>query len=225
MALVMFIFQLFLLSSLRCRFSLPFLCWKVSPTQFCHGLPGSQRFARLFDAAQQGAHAPPVDLRFISKPYAHCNRLESDSVRADCISYLNTLYQSVAEVIPDVKDDTFDDIDPNSLPSSGVQVELDSYEIELKKCPEEQDQEKSALAERMACKPAKTKKVRTVRRGVKMNPDRMSTVDTCETHEAGSFKTTTCVVHNSIDIRMDLKLNEFTVMYGGPVRKVIAKIL
>ena len=58
-----------------------------------------------------------------------------------------------------------------------------------------------------------------------MNPDRMSTVDTCETHEAGSFKTTTCVVHNSIDIRMDLKLNEFTVMYGGPVQKVIAKIL
>jgi len=151
-------------------------------------LPGSKRFERLFDAAQKGAHAPPVDLRFISKPYARCNRLESESVRADCISYLNTLYQSVAEVIPDWKDDAFDDIDPASLPSSGAQAELDGYEIELKKCQEEQQEEKNNLAERMASKPAKTKKVRTVRRGVKMNPDRMSTVDTCETHEVCSFK-------------------------------------
>lgn len=140
---------------------------------------GSKRFNRLFDAANNGDPAPPVDLRYLAKPYQHKNKNKED-VRGDVVSYLRSLYESTAEVIPDVKDDTWDDIDDGSdsaIPQSGL-VALDPYEIELKK---RVDANNAQLP--FVMQPQKKKKLRTKKRGVTMNPDRLSSGKESDSHE------------------------------------------
>lgn len=62
---------------------------------------GSSRFRRLWNACVDGAAAPPVDLRYVKRPLA---TVHGDSSRARIISYLESIYQSVAENLPDVKE-------------------------------------------------------------------------------------------------------------------------
>ncbi|CAK9111173.1 FO synthase subunit 1, partial [Durusdinium trenchii] len=57
---------------------------------------------RIRKAVQEGATAPPADLRFLKRPK---EKVSGDMPTGKVTSYLETLYQSVAETLPDVKDD------------------------------------------------------------------------------------------------------------------------
>ena len=67
---------------------------------------GKGRFQRLSKAAREGKHAPPADLRFLCKPFKEPNN--DRSVRSEIVSFLEGIYQSVAETLPDVRDDPMD---------------------------------------------------------------------------------------------------------------------
>ena len=138
-------------------------------------MSGSKRCTNLFNAARKGAASAPVDLRFLKKPRAH-TMMDFQSVRADCVSYLSSIYESVAEVIPDVRDS---DAPADGEGANAGQVILDAYEIELHK---NMDDAPADLPPR-AHPPPKKKKVHTKRRGVEMNPDRLSSLEECESHE------------------------------------------
>lgn len=56
-------------------------------------------------AVESGQNSPPIDLRFLERPL---DKLNGDSSRAQVVSFLEGLYNSVAETLPDVKDDTQD---------------------------------------------------------------------------------------------------------------------
>ena len=98
-----------------------------------HG-PGMSRFRRLSKAAKayDSTSSPPLDKRYLKKPLAQANT----AARADVVSYLTKLYDSVAETMPDVKDDTVDnDQADTELLRRGVQYDLgeDEYAKELNK--------------------------------------------------------------------------------------------
>eukprot|EP00435_Cladocopium_sp_Y103_P071533 s659_g37.t1 len=57
-----------------------------------------------------------------------------DSLRADVVSYLTRVYESIAESIPDIRDSAFDDLAPARRGSAET---LDVYAIELKRQAEE----------------------------------------------------------------------------------------
>ena len=61
---------------------------------------GSARFSRLLKFAETGALSPPMDLRFLKRPRSQV----ADGARARVSSFLAGMYESVAEVLPDVKD-------------------------------------------------------------------------------------------------------------------------
>ena len=138
-------------------------------------MSGSKRCTNLFNAARKGAASAPVDLRFLKKPRAH-TMMDFQSVRADCVSYLSSIYESVAEVIPDVRDS---DAPADDEGANAGQVILDACDIELHK---NMDDAPADLPPR-AHPPPKKKKVHTKRRGVEMNPDRLSSLEECESHE------------------------------------------
>ena len=74
---------------------------------------GTCRFNRLVDAVRDGKVVPPVDLRYLKKGHPAEFR-QSDASRARVMSFLQGIYESVAETLPDVRDDTHDDFDsPN----------------------------------------------------------------------------------------------------------------
>ena len=56
-------------------------------------------------AVLEGLDVPPGDLRYLTRPQS-----ESDSaVRASVASFLSEIYHSVAETLPDFRDDTYDE--------------------------------------------------------------------------------------------------------------------
>ena len=131
----------------------------------------------MFDAAKKDDPAPPADLRFLAKPYLHNNKKNNDDVRADVVSYLHSLYESTAEVIPDVRDDTFDDVDGSAIPQSGLVV-LDPYEIVLKNQVDANESQLPSIVQ-----PPKKKNIGKKRRGVIMNPDRLTSGKDSDSHE------------------------------------------
>ena len=78
----------------------------------------------MLEAAKRGDEAAPVDLRFLSRP-AESNREDQAQVRASVVSYLTTLYHSVADTLPDVCD-SLDVVESYVSP-------VDPYVIELAK--------------------------------------------------------------------------------------------
>ncbi len=54
---------------------------------------------------ENGDPAPPVDMRYLMKPLV---KLNAESSRAQIVSFLENLYNSVAETLPDVKDGALD---------------------------------------------------------------------------------------------------------------------
>ena len=130
-------------------------------------LAGTGRCRKLLEAARAGAVSAPVDLRFLSRP--HSNPVNAENVRADVVSYLKTLYDSVAEVLPDVRDSTLDD-EPvaESEQSAGISLWTDSYSVELNK-----HASGSNLPQGSKVEGNDKHKARKMRRGVKMNPERV----------------------------------------------------
>lgn len=64
---------------------------------------GTKRFQKLWTAARDNAAAPPVDLRYLQRPRG---RIGAESeVRSDIVSFLSDIYDSVAETLPDFRDE------------------------------------------------------------------------------------------------------------------------
>ena len=74
----------------------------LSARPWCCGIQGQSRFNRLWNAAKSDAVGPPADLRFMRKEKS---LLKGESATSKVTSYLETLYMSVAETLPDIKDD------------------------------------------------------------------------------------------------------------------------
>ena len=66
--------------------------------------PGCGRLQRLEKGARAKMSAPPADLRFLKRALA----VTSEST-SEVVSFLEQLCNSVAETMPDVRDDTADD--------------------------------------------------------------------------------------------------------------------
>ncbi|CAK9064704.1 FO synthase subunit 1 [Durusdinium trenchii] len=62
---------------------------------------GSHRANRLWDAVQKGAESPPMDLRFLKQPKA---KVAGETSSARVISFLESIYHSIAETLPDIRD-------------------------------------------------------------------------------------------------------------------------
>ena len=136
--------------------------------------PGSGRLEKLLEAAQSGADCAPVDLRYIKRPRSHTSG--EQEVRSSVVSYLNQVYESTAETLPDLRDTTFKDADPNSLGISVVDMPLDSYSAELNR----ESDEKMRFAHLLSRKNVAVKKPRKKRRSVVMNAARLQGEDAKE---------------------------------------------
>ena len=108
---------------------------------------GSSRFQRIYHAAEKGEDGPPMDLRFLKRPHS---RMVGETATARVTSYLESLYQSVAETLPDVRDRSVD--------------------LKWKPCEEQSD----AYAETLVDGPGKpsNKKVRKRKMGLTLHPER-----------------------------------------------------
>lgn len=81
-----------------------------------HFLPGSQRFERLRDAVSTGKAAPPADMRFVKGVPKNA----SSPAKSAVIAFLESIYSSVAETLPDHRDDPADECTLYSLPMPDV---------------------------------------------------------------------------------------------------------
>lgn len=127
---------------------------------------GSQRTANLYAAVQKDADGPPVDLRFLKRPKTG-HDAQKAAVRSDVISFLSNLYESLAETLPDCKDETFDDILPENVAREKL---TDAYSIELNRQADASDK---SVTVPFSIKEPKKRKRRSVLRGVKLNMDRV----------------------------------------------------
>ena len=71
------------------------------------GLWGTGRFNKILTAVQCGYRSPPVDLRYLKLRKLDNSR--NQEIVSDVVSFLQKVYSSTAETLPDVKDDTLDD--------------------------------------------------------------------------------------------------------------------
>ena len=70
---------------------------------------GSGRFDRLKDAAERGCVAPPVDMRYLRKGERRLDE-RGDQTRALIFTFIEGIYHSQAETLPDVRDDPADEV-------------------------------------------------------------------------------------------------------------------
>ncbi|CAK9001655.1 FO synthase subunit 1 [Durusdinium trenchii] len=133
--------------------------WQILDEPVClkgwkrlHGI-GSKRFSKIHKAVSAGQLSPPVDLRYLKKPHAS----DYGECRADIVSFLSEIYTSVAETLPDYRDDSYD---------VATSLEL------VKKCDCEEDPYGDLV-------PGKgqdletTKKPKNTKRSVQINPGRV----------------------------------------------------
>lgn len=100
-----------------------------------------------------------------TRPYSDKKGRFDEQVRGDVVSYLGCLYHSVAETLPDVRDDAFDG-DRAAFVAAGL---TDEYAIELNKQATADPQ-----PEALNLNPDSKKKPRKMCKGVKLNPDRLA---------------------------------------------------
>ncbi|CAK9052510.1 unnamed protein product [Durusdinium trenchii] len=74
---------------------------------------GTGRFQRLMTAVEAGERKPPADLRYLSKSAQHILNPENEELKSGVLSFLESIYSSVAETLPDVGD-TITDILPEA---------------------------------------------------------------------------------------------------------------
>lgn len=110
---------------------------------------------------------PPVDLRYVKKGRATQNPRQV-AVRSDVASFLQSIYESVAECLPDCRDNEFDDVDPDSIPEVGS---MDPYCVQLNLETEKQDKQHKVYRG-LKKQLEKVKKPRKNKKGVELNMDR-----------------------------------------------------
>lgn len=138
-------------------------CWPIVPLPL---LSGSRRFNKLKAAASGDNAAPPADLRFLTKP---ANATEPSEERASVVSFLQQICSSVAETLPDYRDETYD-VDTTLFTMSGDKHENDPYFDQLEKgeipVSGPHERKKDQVGKQ------KKKKTRKMKRTVKMNLSR-----------------------------------------------------
>ena len=89
---------------------------------------GSNKLHSIHFAVVTGKQSPPLDMRYISKPLS-CPSATTSNI----VSYLQSLYDSVAETLPDKLDELCkaDDVSIKRCPSPVV-AEADPYALEIK---------------------------------------------------------------------------------------------
>ena len=89
-------------------------------------------------AARNGDILPPADLRYL-KGVPKKENSKNNTSRSRIVSFLMGLYESVAETLPDIRDDTFD---PDDFPDFDVQVPelMDPYAIALQTSADKEKQ-------------------------------------------------------------------------------------
>eukprot|EP00435_Cladocopium_sp_Y103_P067616 s19_g30.t1 len=112
---------------------------------------GNGRFQRLWEAAVRGDENPPADMRFVTHEKAH---VTADSSTGQVTTFLQTIYDSVAETLPDIKDDGLELGFHKSLEGADPYASVDMPVV--------------AAVE----PPAKKQKVRKVRQGLKIHVER-----------------------------------------------------
>ena len=93
-------------------------------------LQGNRRFRKLFETAGADGTSPPADLRYLLKPRATDRNHE---VRADAVSFLANVYTSIAETLPDVRDDPLSTEEELSLQKPCSDTQSDPYAQKMEK--------------------------------------------------------------------------------------------
>ncbi|CAK9094365.1 FO synthase subunit 1, partial [Durusdinium trenchii] len=96
----------------------------VSAWKKLHAL-GTGRFNRLVAAARAGEIVAPVDLRYLSKGLPAQN--SNNSSRTRIVSFLRGIYESVAETLPDIKDEPGSGVDVTAITLGDPEIEDDPY--------------------------------------------------------------------------------------------------
>lgn len=122
---------------------------------------GSRRFNKLKAAVINDAHAPPADLRYLTKPKSATN----SETRGSVSSFLMQIYHSIAETLPDFRDETWD-VDTTLFAIDEDKDETDPYAEQLVKGltmdPSSGDCSNQVWK-------SKKKKTRKMKRTIKMN--------------------------------------------------------
>ena len=121
------------------------------------GSRGSRRFNKIKGAVACDEPAPPVDLRYLTKPKAATN----SEMRGSVASFLTQIYHSVAETLPDFRDEAWD-VDTTMFAIEEDKEETDPYADQIVKGFKDQKVGPSSSK-------ASKKKTRKMKRSVKMN--------------------------------------------------------
>lgn len=122
----------------------------------------------MYTGVQEGAPNAPVDLRFIKRPHSQSHTSQAQA-RADVIQYLESLYESTAELLPDLRDTAWADLDRDAIPTiEHLNVHLDTYATELNRAAED-----GVSLDQLLCKNSTTKRPRKKKRSICMNMDRV----------------------------------------------------
>ena len=134
-------------------------CFDLPTAQVIHISSGNRRFAKLHNAVQEGHPKPPMDLRYLSK--SQFGRDNTSEGVTEVISFLEKVYTSIAENMPDMRDDTWDVATDNATAVDDVD---DPYSLNIGIYPVSEE---------------KTPKTKQHQRGVTVAPGR-TVADGCE---------------------------------------------
>lgn len=126
---------------------------------------GSSRFGRLLGAARKGEHVAPVDMRYLQKGVPKRGQRDGDSARGQVVSFLRGVYESIAETLPDVRDDAWED--GAELTEGCMSVQLPQLEPD----PHSQAMGDPNVDSKLMPKP-KARGIQVKRRGLSMNRER-----------------------------------------------------
>lgn len=127
---------------------------------------GSKRFGRLWLAARDNAPAPPLDTRYLSRPFAGVGAHGNSQIRGDVATFLECLYESVAETLPDFKDEL------GSAKDIVIPLADDPAAAELEAHAQSSNKKRSAEESLADVDLQPRKKFYTRSRQVKVNPER-----------------------------------------------------
>lgn len=122
---------------------------------------GSGRFGRFIRAAREGKTLPPADTRYLKKGVPSKAEKSTDTSRQRVVSYLQSIYESVAETLPDVRDETCE------FDSDAVMVDVPELVDPYVKAMSAPSESKSRVEQGVKLKPKP--KVRTRKQSIELN--------------------------------------------------------
>lgn len=135
---------------------------KPSVCNPCTQVWGSRRFGRLSAAARAGQVVAPADMRYLKKGLPTKGDDGAESSRGRVVTFLRQVYESVAETLPDVRDETYDGPTAGDFTVNLPEAEQDPY---VRAMSGTMDQERLKLKRN-------SRGVRTQRMGLSINTER-----------------------------------------------------